>query len=86
MRGQEATAFKSVATLPREGHPRKWNIANPACRRICNFDCQFSEVRKELREIGPGESALRPGVVVLAGQSEGKLRGRLAIYEKTGRK
>jgi hypothetical protein len=47
-----------------------------------NFDCQFSEVRKELREIGPGESALRPGVVVLAGQSEGKLRCRLAIYER----
>jgi hypothetical protein len=39
-------------------------------------------VRKELREIGPGESALRPGVVVLAGQSEGKLRCRLAIYER----
>jgi hypothetical protein len=47
-----------------------------------NFDCQFSEVRKELREIGPGESALRPGLVVLAGQSEGKLRCRLAIYER----
>jgi hypothetical protein len=39
-------------------------------------------VRKELREIGLGESALRPGVLVLAGQSEGELRGRLAIYER----
>jgi hypothetical protein len=63
LHGQEATAFKSVATLPGEGHPESGTLPIRLAEGSANFDCQFSEVRKELREIGPGESALRPGLV-----------------------